>query len=105
MYSTAVLGQKTSATSTPRTSSSHRRDGAKRRIGADITEKARSGACLARGHCGSGHGHAARAAALSAQRRQLIVLLTMLDRELSTPALVTARMAKYQVPWPRLSIM
>jgi hypothetical protein len=35
---------------------------------------------------------------------QPMVLLTMSDNALSTPALVTALMAKYQVPCPRLSI-
>jgi len=38
-------------------------------MSADITEKARSGACVARPHCGAGHGHghAARAAVFRVQ--------------------------------------
>jgi hypothetical protein len=36
-------------------------------MSADITEKARSGACVARPHCGAGHGHAARGVLFRAQ--------------------------------------
>jgi len=36
-------------------------------MSADITEKARSGACVARPHCGAGHAQAARAVVFRAQ--------------------------------------
>jgi hypothetical protein len=42
---------------------------------------------------------------LQRQLNQAIVLLARFDKSLSTPVALYARMAKYQVPLPRLPIM